>query len=214
MSKRAIKNLAGSIRNRLLNLSKEKKEDFAYLLEKFATLRFLYRLSESPYSDTFIIKGAYIFLIWSKELHRPTRDVDFLSLKEIGAEHIEQIFKEICDIKGNDGLEFRKDSVSSQIIREAQAYSGFRVIVIGSLENAMFRLQFDIGFGDTVTPEASLTEIPTLLNFPAPRLKVYPKESLISEKYEAMVKLGIANSRMKDFFDIWYISDKFSINGS
>jgi len=128
-------------------------------------------------------------------------------------ENIEQFFKEICEIQVNDGLEFRRDSVQAEAIRENQSYGGIRVFVAGALTSARFRLQFDVGFGDTVTPEASVVEIPSLLNLPSPRMKIYPKETLISEKYEALVKLGIANSRMKDFYDLWYLSCNFSFDG-
>ena len=213
MSERPIKNVADSVRQRLLKLSREKKEDFAFLLDRFAAERFLYRLSESQYADQFIVKGAFVLLLWSGALHRPTRDVDLLSLKVMETEDFRQIFREICDIRYDDGLVFAKESVSAEIIRENQVYGGIRVFVQGSLTSARFILQFDIGFGDAVTPEASRVEMPILLNLPAPWMKMYPKETLISEKYEAMVKLGIANSRMKDFFDLWYISQNFQIDG-
>ncbi len=214
MNKKAIKNIADSIRQRLLNLSRERHEEFGYTLNRFAIERFLYRFSQSRYADSFIVKGAFLFLLWNRKTHRPTRDVDLLSLEDRGIEYIAELFREICDISCNDGLEFRKDSVQAEAIREAQAYGGVRVFIEGTLTSAKFRLQFDIGFGDAVTPDPSSIEIPSLLDLPAPRMKIYPKETMISKKYEAMVKLGIVNSRMKDFYDLWYLSDTFTFDGA
>ncbi|MGV8122284.1 MAG: nucleotidyl transferase AbiEii/AbiGii toxin family protein [Candidatus Xenobiia bacterium LiM19] len=213
MSKKVIKYVAVSIRQRLLNLSRERQEDFGYLLNRFAIERFLYRFSQSRFADLFIIKGAYIFFLWSDVTHRPTRDVDLLSLEDRGTEYITELFKEICDIPGDDGWQFNKDSVQAEAIREAQTYGGIRVFIEGTLTSARVRLQFDIGFGDSVTPDPSSMEIPSLLDLPAPRMKIYPMETLISEKYEAMVKLGMVNSRMKDFYDLWYLSSSFNFEG-
>jgi len=213
MTKKPLKNIASSIRQRLLDISRQQKVDFNYLLNRFANERFLYRFSQSSHATLFIIKGAFLFLIWTGTSHRPTRDIDFLALEDLNFERYMGIFKEVCDISSDDGIIFNRESVTAEAIRDNQAYGGIRIFVEGALTNARFRLQFDIGFGDEVTPESPIIEIPSLLNFPSPWMRIYPKETLISEKYEALVKLGIINSRMKDFYDLWYLSHHFAFDG-
>ena len=212
-SKKPI-NIAASIRSRLLNLSKERGEDYNYLLILYLGERLLYRLSKSPYQQQFILKGATLFKVWNGEPHRATRDLDFLSFGNNEVEHIEKVFQEICLIEcEEDGIIFVPESIKAQVIKEDQQYEGVRVKIIGKLNNIPRPLQVDIGFGDVITPYAKEEVIDTILNVPKPILKIYPRETVIAEKFQAMVDLGIKNSRMKDFYDIWFLCKDFEFQG-
>lgn len=207
------KNLPASIRARLLNKAKERNEDFQNILIRFANERLLYRISVSPHKDAFFLKGAALFSIWFNEPHRSTKDIDLLSFGEIDLAKMEAIFREISAIGSEDGIEFDTDSVSSSEIREDQAYKGIRITLNATLDGAKINLQIDIGFGDAVTPKAQRREIATILPLPKPELRIYPKETVVAEKFEAMVKLGLANSRMKDFWDLQYLIEEFEFEG-
>jgi len=174
----------------------------------------LYRLSRSKYSNDFVLKGATRFAIWTEEIHRPTRDLDLLTFWEASAEALRATFQELCtlDIE-SDGLAFDPETIRVTEIREAQEYSGQRVQLIAKLGNARIPVQVDISFGDAVIPVPEEVEYPTMLPLPAPRLKAYPKEAVVAEKLHAMVVLGIANSRMRDFYDIWTMSRLFLFDG-
>lgn len=208
-------NIPASVRQRLLNLSREKGEDFNFVLTRFALERLLYRLGESRFGEQFVLKGAMLFSVWMGQPHRSTRDLDFLSYGDASQKRLKQIFQQICrkDIM-EDGLLFDPDSVRVVEIREEQQYQGQRVTVTTYLEKARINLQIDIGFGDAITPEAKLMHYPTLLDLPAPRIRVYPRETVVAEKLQAMIALGIFNSRMKDFYDIWIMSGQFSFHGA
>lgn len=213
MSKQSPANIAASVRQRLLNRSRERREDFQLVLTRYASERLLYRLSQSRYADEFVLKGAFVFLIWSDEPYRPTRDVDFLKFGDSSVERLMAVFRDICEMKENDGISFAGDSMSAEEIRAQKDYGGVRLTLIARLEQAEIPLQIDVGFGDIVTPPSHLIDLPTILDMPAPSLHVYSRESVISEKYEAMVRLGIANSRMKDLYDIWVLSRDFDFEG-
>jgi hypothetical protein len=209
-----VTNLAASVRQRLANRSRERKEDFGLLLTKYALERLLFRIGQSEYRKIFVLKGALLFELWTEEAHRPTRDADFLSNGDSDPSRFESIFKEICALPvDEDGLQFDPASVKAQRIKEDADYEGVRVTFLGYLERARIPMQIDIGFGDTITPPPVETSFPTILNGPAPSLFTYPKETVVAEKFEAMVKLGIANSRMKDFHDIRALSELFSFDG-
>ena len=208
-------NMAASVRQRLLNLARERRENFDYLLTRFGLERFLYRLANSPFRDRFILKGAMFFLLWGMDEHRPTRDADFLGFGENDAENLVAIFQDVCRVAvEDDGLIFDPASVQAAAIREEMEYGGIRVTLPAILDRARISLQFDVGFGDAVTPLAEEVDYPTLLDLPAPHLRIYPKETVIAEKFQAMVHLGIANSRMKDFYDIWVMARSFDFDGS
>jgi len=208
------KNIAASVRDRLLTLARERGEDFQLLLTQYGLERLLYRLSQSGYRDRFILKGAMLFMLWGDQPHRPTRDVDFLGFGDSSEAGLQNIFRELCDIPvGDDGLTLIADSVQVEVIRDESEYSGIRVKLFGDLAGARVPIQADIGFGDAVTPEATEIEYPTLLENPAPHLRAYPRETVVAEKYQALVNLGMVNSRMKDFYDLWIIAREFNFDG-
>lgn len=209
------KNIAASVRARLTNQAKERGEDLQYLLMRFAVERLLYRLSQSKYKDKFLLKGAALFSLWFNEPHRPTKDVDLLGFGESDISTLEKIISEICMVDSKeDGLQFLPDTVKGENIREEEAYGGVRLRFLAMLEKARIPVQVDVGFGDAVTPNAEEETLPTILDLPPPQLKVYPKETVVAEKFEAMVKLGIANSRMKDFWDVHYLIKEFDFDGA
>jgi len=208
------KNIAASVHQRLLNKARESKRTFNELLQYFAMERFLYRLSKSPYADKFVLKGALMFVAWQGPVSRPTMDIDFLVQTKNDIDVILEMIKAVCtqDVEV-DGIVFDASTVAGERITEDADYEGIRVKFHGNLGNARIRMQLDIGFGDVVIPSAEMLEYPTILDLPAPVLRGYSKESAIAEKFEAMIKLGILNSRMKDFFDIWLLSRQFDFEG-
>jgi len=208
------KDLAASIRQRLLNLAKERSEDFNFILTQYAIQRVLYRLSIPTYRDQFLLKGAWLFSVWSKEPHRPTRDADFLGFGDNNVEHLLTTFKQICNLAVEDGLTFDMDSFEAVTIKENAIYQGVRITGYAELAKARIAIQLDVAFGDVVIPGAQQAVIPVYLDLPAPELKVYPVYSVIAEKYQAMAVLGMANSRMKDFYDIWRIAQLMQLDGS
>ena len=210
MSAKQVKNLAGSLRAKLLNRSRERKEDFQFVLSRWIAERFLYRLGESPQHDRFVLKGATLFLIWQGKLARPTRDVDFLGYGSPEIGEVTKSIRDICSVVAEDGISFDLDGIRAEEIRAAAEYDGVRVFVPASLDDARITLQIDIGFGDAVEPAPVDAELPVMLDLPAPKLRTYPPEVVIAEKFQAMVQLGTANSRMKDFFDIWILSREHS----
>ncbi|MBM2830828.1 MAG: hypothetical protein HW411_1618 [Gammaproteobacteria bacterium] len=213
MSGEPKKDTAASVRQRLLNISKETGEDFNLVLTRYGLERMLYRLGKSEWRDLFLLKGAMLFTLWHNEPHRPTRDADFLGFMEPEIDELIKIFKSICNLRViNDGIKFNSDTVRAEEIRENNIYEGIRVLLRGELAGANIGLQFDVGFGDAVTPGPEDIIYPTILDQEAPELKAYPVYTVIAEKFETMVKLGIANSRMKDFYDLWILKQKFDLN--
>lgn len=216
MKGKTPKNIAASVRQRLLNKARHDKRPFNELLQYFAMERFLYRLSQSPYTEKFILKGALMLRVWDAPFFRPTMDIDMLG-RNTGNEIekiIEQI-REICQVsvEPEDGLNFYTNNISGVRITEDADYEGVRIRFVTLLETARIPMQIDIGFGDVVVPGPQESIIPTILDFPPPHLLGYSLESAISEKFEAMVKLGELNSRMKDFYDIWLLSRRFDFKG-
>jgi predicted nucleotidyltransferase component of viral defense system len=202
------------VRQRLLNNARETGRPFSELLQYFAMERFLYRLSKSRYTDNFVLKGALMLTVWEAPLSRPTMDIDFLGQIDNNIEAIIAVTKDICGQKVElDGITFDLTSIRGEPITEDADYAGVRVRFHGSLGTAHFNMQLDIGFGDVVIPAPASLEYPTILDLPAPRIRGYSKESSIAEKFEAMIKLGALNSRMKDFFDIWLLSRQFDFEG-
>ncbi len=209
------KNIAASVRQRLLNLAKGEHRPFNELLQYYAMERFLYRLSNSAYSKKFILKGALMLRVWQAPEHRPTMDIDMLGKVTNNQQSIIQKIQQILIVEVDpDGLDFDTESIQTQRITEEADYQGVRVRFKGSLGQAKINMQLDIGFGDIVYPKAERSELPTLLDNPAPRLLCYSRETAIAEKFEAMVKLGVLNSRMKDFYDIWMLARQFNFDGS
>lgn len=182
---------------------------------RFGVERLLYRLSQSVHAEAFVVKGAMMFLVWAGSPYRPTKDLDLLTVESASIERLAEIFRELCAVKVvDDALMFLPESVEAEAIREDAAYQGVRVKLEARLAKIRLPLQVDIGFGDAVTPKPQATEFPPLLDFPAPRLAMYARETSIAEKFEAMVMLGLGNSRMKDFYDIWVLSRQFEFEGA
>lgn len=199
-------NLAASIHQRLLNLAQKNDENFQQLLVRYALERLLYRLAQSPHARSFVLKGALLFRLWFDLEQRPTRDADFLGFGEADPAHLATVFREIVSVDvgaANDGLAFDAASVRAETIRKEAGYPGVRVEMQASLGKARIRVQCDVGFGDVVTPAPTQQAYPTMLDLPPPVLAVYPLETVVAEKLDAMVKLAGFNSRMKDYFDLW-----------
>jgi len=205
MKKRAA-NAAASIRAKLLNVSRTAKQEFQFVLDRWAAERFLYRLGRSPLRESFVLKGATLFLIWRGALPRRTRDIDLLAYGSSDPRRILESARSICAVHADDGILFDIDNITVAEIRENSEYDGLRLRVPASLDKAKTVLQIDIGFGDVVSPGAENRELPAMLGLDAPNLRIYPPETVIAEKFQAMVQLDMPNSRMKDFFDIWLLS--------
>jgi hypothetical protein len=214
VTRRPIANAAASVHRRLLNKARDTNRPFNELLQYFAMERFLYRLSESPHADKFVLKGALMFKAWEAPLSRPTMDIDLLGQTDNSVDAILAVTKDMClqDVEP-DGLAFDATSLQGERITEDADYEGVRIRFQASLGTARLPMQLDVGFGDVVVPSAVVTEYPTLLDLPAPRLSGYSRETAVAEKFEAMVKLGVLNSRLKDFFDIWLLSRQFDFDG-
>jgi predicted nucleotidyltransferase component of viral defense system len=206
---REIRNVGASVRARLQNLSRETGQSFELILTRFALERLLYRLSTSAFSDRFVLKGAMLLTSWFSDPHRATRDVDLLGFGDPSPEAMVAAFKEILAIKVEDGVDFDSDAVRVDQIREELEYGGLRLRTTASISGARIAVTVDVAFGDALEPGAEVIDYPSLLDFPAPRLRAYARETVIAEKFQAMVALGRANSRMKDFYDVWLLSQSF-----
>ncbi len=208
------KNIAHSVHEKLLNKAKIEKRPFNELLQYYAMERFLYRLSKSDQKPYFILKGALCLKTLHCSEQRPTMDIDLLGKTKNDESHIINKIKDILSVTVEpDGLFFDTTTLQAERIVENADYAGIRVQFLGLLGTARIRMQIDIGFGDVVYPAPEESEFPTLLGTPAPQLLCYSSESVIAEKFEAMIKLGELNSRMKDFYDIWLISNQFDFSG-
>lgn len=207
-------NLSASIHQKLLNKAMVEKRPFNELLQYYAIERFLYRLGQSPYCQQFVLKGALVFTAWRAPLTRPTRDMDFLGFTLNSVENLVQIIREICSQEVEfDGLTFDPDSTEGEIIKEDADYQGIRIRLLGYLGNARINMRLDVGFADIVTPEPKYLEIPTIFDeLGKPRLRAYPPETVIAEKFQAMVVLSVANSRLKDFFDLWFMANSMEFD--
>ena len=215
MTKDKPSDVSASVRQRLLNITRGTGDDPNLLWTRYATERLLYRLSFSEYAGDFILKGAMLFLVWTGKSYRPTVDMDLLGRGEGSSERLAKVFRNICnnDVVP-DGLVFDANTVSVSPIREEQEYQGNRVTLTGFLGKARIPVQVDVGFGDVVNPRAKKIRYPTILDFPAPSIRAYPRETVVAEKFQAMVILGIANSRMKDFFDMYVLARDFTFDGN
>lgn len=216
MTVKNLKNVAVSIRQKLLNKANAENRSFNELLQYYCMERFLYRLSVSPHVDKFILKGALMLRVWQAPETRPTMDIDMLGRTNSNLKNITAIFREICelDITDKDGLIFDGKQIVAEPITEDAGYPGFRIRIPVMLETAVLKVQIDIGFGDAVYPEPQKYLFPVLLDSPIPRLLCYSRESAIAEKFEAMIKRGKLNSRMKDFYDIWLLAGRYDFDGS
>lgn len=206
MKDKSVRNVAASVHQRLLNLSQTKGIDFNALLAQYAIERFLYRLSKSTLADRFILKGAMLFRVWAADLHRPTKDLDLLGVGDPTPDAVADAVRQIVGtVVPDDGLRFDPATVTAAEIREEQEYAGIRAKLVAMLGNARIPMQVDVGFGDAILPQPKIEAFPTLLDQDAPKLRMYPPEAVVAEKLEAIVKLGMANSRMKDYYDLLVI---------
>jgi predicted nucleotidyltransferase component of viral defense system len=207
MTKKEIKNTSVSVKQKLLNYARQNSLELNSVLLQYIQERFLFRISKSKYSNNFILKGALLFLAHDVSRFRPTKDIDLLgSAIPSKTDTLKKIFEEIASINYDDGLAYNPGSVSAEEIVEQDEYHGIRIKLSASLGTARQQVQIDIGFGDTIYPGSLTMDYPTLLEFEAPHLKVYSRESAVSEKFEAVVSLGVATSRMKDFYDIHFFA--------
>lgn len=213
--KKDIKNIQASVRAQLKNKTKESNCSFSEILQYYAIERFLYRLGCSEYADKFILKGALMFTVWQVPERRTTLDIDFATHFDNKIASIERVIKNVCKLPVvPDGLIYDVETIKGYKIKEDAQYEGVRIKFRAFLERTRITMQIDVGFGDIIYPKAKLINYPVILNFPEPHLKVYSAESVISEKFEAMVKFSLLNSRMKDYYDIWLMMRKFDFKGS
>ena len=209
------KDMSASVKTRLLQISRERREEFQSLLTRYAAQRFLYRLSRSPHRHDFVLKRATLFAHWTGDIHRPTRDLDLLGYGDPQISHIVEVFKTLCEEPvEEDGLDFLPATVKGTTIKDGEEYEGVRITLTAMLGKAKIPLQIDVGFGDVITPTAEKATLPAMLNMPPAELFAYPRETVVAEKCQAMVKLAMANSRLKDFYDLWYLATNFDFDGS
>ncbi len=218
------RNLAASVRARLKQHADVTKQDFNLTLTHYGLERLLYRLSVSEHASNFLLKGALLFTLWydvahrptrDDVAHRPTRDADLLGFGPDDVETAVSTFREICLTPAEDGVVFDPDSVKGSIIRKEAGYGGVRIDIQAKLDGARIALQVDIGFGDAVTPAPQAIIYPVLLeDFPAPQLRAYPKYTVVAEKFHAVCLLGLANTRMKDYFDLSVLLDDTTLDPS
>lgn len=206
------KNLGASVRARLLALAQAQGQTFDVVLLRFALERLLYRLSRSHHADRFVLKGAMLLMTWLTAPHRATRDLDLLGFGEPSPDDVLSTFRDILGQNGDDGVMFDVGALRVERIRENAAYGGLRLRTTANIGGARVAVVIDIGYGDALDPSAETVEYPVLLDLPAPRLRAYTRETVIAEKFQAMVALGRANTRMKDFYDIWILSRTFTFD--
>jgi type I restriction enzyme S subunit len=208
------KNLAASVHDRLLKRSHERGEDFSFVLHRYAAERFLYRLGLSTYREQLVLKGAMLFAVWGGSAYRPTRDLDFTGYGNSDADAVLACFRKICDFAvPDDALVFDSSTLTAEQIRDDAEYDGLRVRLVASLGSARIPLQIDVGFGNAIEPRPNNVEYPTLLDGPSPRIRAYPHEAVIAEKFHCTVRFGERNSRLKDFYDLYVLAHEFSFAG-
>jgi len=207
-------NLAASVHARLQNRARATQRPFQELLQYYAMERFLYRLSKTEHRTRFVLKGALMLHVWDAPLARATKDIDFLGRLDNSLENLERVLRDVCaaDVEV-DGMVFDPATVKAERIKEDADYEGVRIRFVGLLGKARATMQIDVGFGDIVTPSSEAITYPALLDFPAPELSGYPRETVVAEKFQAMVYLRTLNSRMKDFYDLWLLSRQYAFDG-
>ncbi len=209
-----IKNLPASIHQRLKNEAELAGRPFQEFLYYYSIERFLVRLSQSHYKDKFILKGGLMFSGWEIPLRRPTRDIDVQGKFSATVTDLVAILREICTLEIEpDGMSYDPESVRGEQIMETMIYPGVRIDFMGYLGNARLKLHMDVSFANIITPAEREFDFPTLLGMPRFHLLGYPIETTIAEKLQAMVALDIINGRMKDFYDIWLLSENVDIQG-
>ncbi len=204
-----------SVQARLLNYSRKHEVNHNHTLTRYGIERLMYRLARSPHADQFVLKGAMLFVLWLEDLHRPTQDLDLLGFGDLSAPKLRSIFEDVCEIPvEDDGIKFSKDGIKIEEIREAEVYQGLRVKIPGRLGNTKLNVSVDIGFGDAIVPDPEKSDYPVLLDLPHPEIKAYPRETVVAEKVDAIILLGLRNSRMKDYYDLWIMARHFEFDGA
>ncbi len=210
----AVKNVGASVRARLLQISREKGQNFDLVLTHYAIERLLYRLAQSRHADRFVLKGAMLLMTWFDEPFRGTRDLDLLGYGDSAPDAVLDVFREVLGQEQPDGVVFAAGAARISRIREENEYGGLRMRATADIAGARIAVNVDVGFGDATEPPAEWLDYPVLLDMPAPRLRGYARETVVAEKFQAMVDLGLANSRMKDYYDLWIIGQAFEIDRS
>ena len=208
-----VKNMGASVRQRLVNYAKADGRPFAEVLQYYAMERFLYRLSVSPHVETFTLKGALLLTAWQAPISRPTMDIDLLGRTDNAVDTIITVMREISQTAvADDEIVFDPESFAGETIREDADYAGVRTEFLGRVDSARVHMQIDIGFGDVMTPGPEKLIYPTILDFPAPTLSGYSRETVVAEKLQALVQLRLLNTRMKDYFDLWLLARQPELN--
>ncbi|WP_114227205.1 MULTISPECIES: nucleotidyl transferase AbiEii/AbiGii toxin family protein [Sphingomonas] len=207
-----IKDVGTSVRARLLSLSRKTGQANELLLTRYALERLLYRMGMTEHASRFVLKGAMLMTTWFDDPHRPTRDIDLLCFGDPRPDEMLQVFREICSIQEKDGVEFDVDSLGVTANREDLAYGGLRLQTYATISGARLRIIIDIGFGDSTEPGLEELELPVLLDQPQPHLRAYARETVVAEKFQAMVMLGQANSRLKDYYDLWLLARSYEFD--
>lgn len=205
-------NIAASVKDRLLNLARREGRDFGVVLVRYALERLLYRLSRSKHRDRFVLKGGMLVTIWLHDDNRETRDADFLGHGDASEESLRATFAEIMAMQADDGLEFDVAGLTTTAIREEMEYGGIRLRTVAYMERTRISITIDIGFGDALADAPRQLAYPSLLGMESPEIRSYPPAAVVAEKFQAMVALGVANGRMKDYYDLWAIPKTVTIS--
>lgn len=210
-----LKNVAASVRDRLLKISRDTGQEYQTLLIRYGIERLLYRLSISEHRQRFVLKGAQLFTVWHPVPHRITRDLDLLGFGGCEAADLVAVFRDLCTaVRDDDGLFFDAASVVGELIRAEELYSGVRVSFLGKIGGSRIPMQVDVAFGDSLAAPPVEIAFPSLLGMHPPLLRAYRMETTVAEKFDALLSLGILNSRMKDYFDLWFLSKNFAFDGA
>lgn len=215
MSRRSPVNIAASIRQRLQNHARERREDFQQTLTFYVIERLLYRLGHSAYSNRFVLKGAMLYRAWGENTPRTTRDLDLLGSGDCSMTALTKVFRDLSSERVDvaDGVVFDADTVQVVQIAELAEYEGVRVSLWAQLDSARIKVQVDVGVGDAVVPPPTVGHYPTLVGLPAPKISMYPREAVVAEKFHTIVFRGLGNSRMKDYYDLWFLAGHFEFEG-
>lgn len=211
MAKKAPKDLAASVRQRLLNLSRTKGQIFDVVLVTYGLERLIYRLSISDHRNNFVLKGGMLVTFWTEDENRVTRDADFLAHGESTEAHLKTVFTEVMNIQVDDGIVFDAAALAAAPIRADQEYGGMRLKTIAHIGTTRIPITIDIGFGDAIAEPEYTIDYPSILDMPSARIRAYPPATVIAEKFQAIVDLGLANGRMKDYYDLWAIPNAMAI---
>ncbi|MBM2293041.1 nucleotidyl transferase AbiEii/AbiGii toxin family protein [Sulfitobacter pseudonitzschiae] len=211
---REIKNMGASVRARLLKISKDSEQNYQLVLTRYANERLLYRLAKSAYAERFVLKGAVLLMAWFDEPFRGTRDVDLLGHGDPDPDAVLGVFKDIFAREAPDGVQFDAEGAQIGRIREDTEYGGLRIKTTADVGGARVAISVDVGFGDAMEPEPQILDLPGLLDMPLGTMRGYARETVVAEKFQAMVALGLTNTRIKDYYDVWLLSQSFKFDAT